>query len=73
MLVGIVGSVGWLLGSRNPSEVADAVARTRAATQELERKDTEIEIERKERTIRAVMETPRADWRHPGEPRRKSP
>ena len=40
-----------------PSEVADAVARKLAATQELERKDTEIEIERKERTKREVQAT----------------
>jgi hypothetical protein len=38
-----------------PSEVADAVSRKLAATQELERKDTEIEIERKERTKREVQ------------------
>jgi hypothetical protein len=40
---------------RYPSEVADAVSRKLAATQELERKDTEIEIERKERTKREVQ------------------
>ena len=38
-----------------PSEVADAVSRKLAATQELERKDTEIAIERKERTKREVQ------------------
>jgi hypothetical protein len=37
------------------AEVADAVARKLAATQELQRKDTEIEIERKERTKREVQ------------------
>ena len=45
----VVGNVQY------PSEVADAVARKLAATQELERKDTEIEIERKERTKREVQ------------------
>jgi regulator of protease activity HflC (stomatin/prohibitin superfamily) len=38
-----------------PSEVADAVSRKLAATQELQRKDTEIDIERKERTKREVQ------------------
>ena len=38
-----------------PTEVADAVSRKLAATQELQRKDTEIEIERKERTKREVQ------------------
>jgi len=45
----VVGSVQY------PAEVADAVSRKLAATQELERKDTEIEIERKERTKREVQ------------------
>jgi regulator of protease activity HflC (stomatin/prohibitin superfamily) len=45
----VVGNVQY------PAEVADAVARKLAATQELERKDTEIEIERKERTKREVQ------------------
>jgi regulator of protease activity HflC (stomatin/prohibitin superfamily) len=45
----VVGSVQY------PSEVVDAVSRKLAATQELERKDTEIEIERKERTKREVQ------------------
>jgi regulator of protease activity HflC (stomatin/prohibitin superfamily) len=45
----VVGNVQY------PGEVADAVARKLAATQELERKDTEIEIERKERTKREVQ------------------
>lgn len=45
----VVGSVQY------PAEVADAVARKLAATQELERKDTEIEIERKDRTKREVQ------------------
>jgi len=40
----VVGNVQY------PGEVADAVSRKLAATQELQRKDTEIEIERKERT-----------------------
>src|SRR3712207_7730930 len=40
----VVGNVQY------PEEVADAVSRKLAATQELERKDTEIAIERKERT-----------------------
>ena len=38
-----------------PEEVANAVSRKLAATQELQRKDTEIEIERKERTKREVQ------------------
>jgi len=38
-----------------PDEVANAVSRKLAATQELARKDTEIEIERKERTKREVQ------------------
>ena len=45
----VVGNVQY------PSEVADAVARKLAATQELERKDTEIAIEQKERTKREVQ------------------
>lgn len=45
----VVGNVQY------PTEVADAVARKLAATQELQRKDTEIEIERKERTKREVQ------------------
>ena len=47
----VVGNVQY------PDEVADAVSRKLAATQELERKDTEIEIERKERTKREVQAT----------------
>ena len=50
----VIGSV--VVGNvQYPSEVADAVARKLAATQELQRKDTEIEIERKERTKREVQ------------------
>jgi regulator of protease activity HflC (stomatin/prohibitin superfamily) len=45
----VVGNVQY------PAEVADAVSRKLAATQELARKDTEIEIERKERTKREVQ------------------
>jgi regulator of protease activity HflC (stomatin/prohibitin superfamily) len=45
----VVGNVQY------PNEVADAVSRKLAATQELQRKDTEIEIERKERTKREVQ------------------
>jgi len=45
----VVGNVQY------PAEVADAVARKLAATQELQRKDTEIEIERKDRTKREVQ------------------
>jgi regulator of protease activity HflC (stomatin/prohibitin superfamily) len=45
----VVGSVQY------PSEVADAVSRKLAATQELQRKDTEIEIERKEKAKREVQ------------------
>ena len=45
----VVGNVQY------PDEVADAVSRKLAATQELQRKDTEIEIERKERTKREVQ------------------
>jgi regulator of protease activity HflC (stomatin/prohibitin superfamily) len=45
----VVGNVQY------PDEVATAVSRKLAATQELARKDTEIEIERKERTKREVQ------------------
>jgi regulator of protease activity HflC (stomatin/prohibitin superfamily) len=45
----VVGNVQY------PDEVSDAVSRKLAATQELQRKDTEIEIERKERTKREVQ------------------
>jgi regulator of protease activity HflC (stomatin/prohibitin superfamily) len=45
----VVGNVQY------PTEVSDAVSRKLAATQELLRKDTEIEIERKERTKREVQ------------------
>jgi regulator of protease activity HflC (stomatin/prohibitin superfamily) len=45
----VVGNVQY------PPEIADAVSRKLAATQDLERKDTEIEIERKERTKREVQ------------------
>ena len=45
----VVGNVQY------PNEVANAVSRKLAATQELQRKDTEIEIERKERTKREVQ------------------
>ena len=45
----VVGNVQY------PEEVAAAVSRKLAATQELQRKDTEIEIERKERTKREVQ------------------
>ena len=45
----VVGNVQY------PSEVSDAVSRKLAATQELQRKDTEIEIERQERTKREVQ------------------
>ena len=45
----VVGNVQY------PREVADAVSHKLAATQELQRKDTEIEIERKERTKREVQ------------------
>ena len=45
----VVGSVQY------PSEVADAVSRKLAATQELQRKDTEIAIERKEKEKREVQ------------------
>jgi regulator of protease activity HflC (stomatin/prohibitin superfamily) len=44
----VVGNVQY------PAEVADAVARKLAATQELQRQDTEIEIERKSRVKREV-------------------
>jgi regulator of protease activity HflC (stomatin/prohibitin superfamily) len=50
----IIGSV--VVGNvQYPEEVASAVSRKLAATQELQRKDTEIEIERKERTKREVQ------------------
>jgi len=50
----VVGSV--VVGNvQYPEEVASAVSRKLAATQELQRKDTEIEIERKERTKREVQ------------------
>ena len=45
----VVGNVQY------PEEVSTAVSRKLAATQELQRKDTEIEIERKERTKREVQ------------------
>jgi regulator of protease activity HflC (stomatin/prohibitin superfamily) len=45
----VVGNVQY------PGEVADAVSKKLAATQDLQRKDTEIEIERKERTKREVQ------------------
>ena len=45
----VVGNVQY------PNEVADAVSRKLAATQELQRMDTEIDIERKERTKREVQ------------------
>jgi regulator of protease activity HflC (stomatin/prohibitin superfamily) len=45
----VVGNVQY------PEEIANAVSRKLAATQELERQDTEIEIERKERTKREVQ------------------
>jgi len=45
----VVGNVQY------PEEVASAVSRKLAATQELQRKDTEIEIEQKERTKREVQ------------------
>jgi regulator of protease activity HflC (stomatin/prohibitin superfamily) len=45
----VVGNVQY------PEEVANAVSRKLAATQELARKDTGIEIERKERTKREVQ------------------
>ena len=45
----VVGNVQY------PAEVADAVSRKLAATQDLERKDTEIAIEQKERTKREVQ------------------
>jgi regulator of protease activity HflC (stomatin/prohibitin superfamily) len=50
----VIGSV--VVGNvQYPEEVASAVSRKLAATQELQRKDTEIEIERKERTKREVQ------------------
>jgi regulator of protease activity HflC (stomatin/prohibitin superfamily) len=50
----VIGSV--VVGNvQYPDEVATAVSRKLAATQELQRKDTEIEIERKERTKREVQ------------------
>jgi len=45
----VVGNVQY------PAEAADAVSRKLAATQELQRQDTEIEIERKERTKREIQ------------------
>jgi regulator of protease activity HflC (stomatin/prohibitin superfamily) len=45
----VVGNVQY------PEEVANAVSRKLAATQELQRKDTEIAIEQKERTKREVQ------------------
>jgi regulator of protease activity HflC (stomatin/prohibitin superfamily) len=45
----VVGNVQY------PEEVSSAVSRKLAATQDLQRKDTEIEIERKERTKREVQ------------------
>ena len=50
----VIGSV--VVGNvQYPEEVSTAVSRKLAATQELQRKDTEIEIERKERTKREVQ------------------
>lgn len=50
----VIGSV--VVGNvQYPEEVATAVSRKLAATQDLERKDTEIAIERKERTKREVQ------------------
>jgi regulator of protease activity HflC (stomatin/prohibitin superfamily) len=50
----VIGSV--VVGNvQYPAEVADAVSRKLSATQDLQRKDTEIEIERKERTKREVQ------------------
>ena len=50
----VVGSV--VVGNvQYPAEVADAVSKKLAATQDLQRKDTEIDIERKERTKREVQ------------------
>jgi regulator of protease activity HflC (stomatin/prohibitin superfamily) len=45
----VVGNIQY------PAEVSDAVSRKLAATQDLQRKDTEIEIEREERTKREVQ------------------
>lgn len=45
----VVGNVQY------PADVADAVSRKLAATQDLQRQDTEIEIERKQRTKREVQ------------------
>lgn len=45
----VVGSVQY------PKEISDAVSAKLAATQELQRKDTEIEIERKDRVKREVQ------------------
>ena len=45
----VVGNVQY------PEEIATAVSNKLAATQDLQRKDTEIEIERKERTKREVQ------------------
>ena len=45
----VVGNVQY------PEEIATAVSQKLAATQDLQRKDTEIEIERKERTKREVQ------------------
>jgi len=45
----VVGNVQY------PTEIADAVSKKLATTQDLQRKDTEIEIERKERTKREVQ------------------
>ena len=45
----VVGNVQY------PEEVSNAVSRKLAATQELQRMDTEIEIERKARTKREVQ------------------
>jgi len=50
----VIGSV--VVGNvQYPAEVADAVAKKLAATQELQRMDTEIEIEKKARTKREVQ------------------
>ena len=50
----VIGSV--VVGNvQYPEEIATAVSQKLAATQDLQRKDTEIEIERKERTKREVQ------------------
>jgi hypothetical protein len=54
-LVVVFAVLAWFKAQEARVEAATAVSRKLAATQELQRKDTEIEIERKERAKREVQ------------------